>query len=112
MQKVPRAEISAGIVLAMHLKEEASVVCITDCIALYKACGKGEVYATKHTTNKDMYIELFALIRSKKLKLLIDWMPSHLDEQPDKPKPSWVNADHIAGNSHVDTLAIVAAPAK
>ena len=36
-------------------------------------------------------------------------MPSHLEEHPDKARPSWVTADHIAGNLHADRPAIIAA---
>ena len=83
-QTAPRAEITAAIALAMHLTEGASVLYITDNQPLYNAFRKGEAYSTQKTINKDLYLELFALIRTKKLDLLIDWMPSHLKEHSNK----------------------------
>lgn len=59
--------------------------------------------------NHDLYDIIFDSVDKTNVKLEVKWMPSHLDTEPDKARPNWVQDKHIAGNCRADELATDAA---
>ncbi len=65
--------------------------------------------ACNKSANADLYRLLFHYVDTKNITLNIKWMPSHLDTEPEKERPGWVNDYHIIGNNQADRLAGISA---
>ncbi len=103
IQTVPRSEVAAVLVLAMHLEYDSVV---SDNLVFVDAFKKGYDFCRK-ILNSDIYIELFRQLRDRRVCMSVYWIPSHLDD-PDKAAkveiPSWVTKHHVIGNGHADRL--------
>jgi len=104
-QTLPRAELFAVLLVALHVEEAAVVDFFTDSKITKDTYYKGHKRA-KFATNADLWVQLFNLIETKHVLLNIYWMPSHTDSQPHKKKlaPSWMQDWHVKGNNEADTL--------
>jgi len=103
IQTVPRSELSAAATLVEMLANDTVVLFITDNKPFCDTFHNGKE-AAKSNSNADLYNILFQNIESKNITLRVRWMPSHLDEHPEKEKPEWVTEHDICGNDHADRL--------
>ncbi len=108
VQTVPHAEVTAALVLLLHLAPNTVVNCYSDNKVFVDAFNKGFDYC-RGILNSDFYQDIFNLMQEKHVSFLVFWMPNHLDDDPDKeratPAPEWVTQVHINGNGHADRLA-------
>ena len=108
IQTVPRSEVAAALVLLYHVAPGTVINFFSDNKVFVDAFNKGHSYC-KGILNSDFYQEIFSLIQSKSVSFSVLWLPSHLDDDPNKeratPVPSWVTKTHINGNGHADRLA-------
>ena len=61
--------------------------------------------------NADLFYEVFSIIEYLRLKVLVRWMPSHLDKNPQSEWPNHVSWFDVRANGHADKLADDAAEA-
>jgi len=109
-QAVPRAELTALLLVAIHVHDAAVIDFFTDSKMTADTYYKGKKRA-KFAANADLWVYLFQLIEQKELLVSVYWMPSHTDTDPKKKKlaPAWMKEWHVKGNSVADKLADQAA---
>lgn len=109
IQTVARGEAYALLLVVTSVVPDAHVTFFTDCYSVYTTYQKVVGLAHK-SLNFDVWYTIVAAIKAKGIKVLLLWMPSHLDASDNKkPKPEWVQEHHIAGNKEADDLADKAA---
>ncbi len=85
VQTVPRAEVTAALVLLLHLAPNTVVNFFSDNKVFVDAFNKGFDYC-RGILNSDFYQDIFDLMQEKHVSFLVFWMPNHLDDDPDKER--------------------------
>ena len=108
IQTVFRAEMLALFVCVSHVVPGAVVTFYTDNLGVANAYHKGRAHC--HTCiNHDLLRKIFTYVDINYIALYVLWMPSHLNTEPNKNRPSFVTTFHVEGNDRADKLAAEAA---
>ena len=108
IQTVFRAEMLALFVCVSHVVPGAVVTSYTDNLGVANAYHKGRAHC--HTCiNQDLLRKIFSYVGINYIALTVLWMPSHLNTEPNKNRPSFVTTFHVEGNDRADKLAAEAA---
>ena len=107
IQTVPRGELFVVLELVKHAFDGTDITYYTDNEWVFKTFNRGPKYACQ-CNNADLFYTLFKSTCDKAIRLVIKWMPSHLEEGK-KVWPPDVSVIDVKGNQHADTLAGTAA---
>ena len=99
VQTVPRGETHVLLLVTVMLQNKAKAVQYTDSLLVYNNYNKGKAHALA-SANKDLWEQFFENVQCKELDLSVKWLPSHLKDNPNKPKstptPQWVTGYGLA----------------
>ena len=106
VQTIPRGELYALVVLVRNVEHSAWLHVFSDSKVNIDLYHKGKSICVA-SPNGDLFEELFGLISSKHLQFVLEFVPSHLHDKPNKHlvQTCWSCPLAVIANTCADTIA-------